>query len=516
MANKTLFASRDSRHAAVTRNHAGGAAYELSARQALAQLAITGCLNQTHYMSAELQLDELIAAAHQVEPEFLARTAIYCRKRGYMKDTPALLTALLASISPDHLGRAFAGAIDNGRMLRNFVQIMRSGVTGRRSLGTRPKRLVQDWLNGASDMSLLRASIGQDPSLADIIKMVHPRPATKQREAFYAWLIGKPCDVELLPEMVRAFIAFKQESKGRPIPDVPFQMLTSAELTRKHWAKIAENGGWQMLRMNLNTFHRHGVFEISACTRRLAKRLADRGEIARARVFPYQLMAAWMHADPKLPMVIREALQDAMELAIENVPVVRGRVVVCPDVSGSMSSPVTGHRYGSSSAIRCVDVAALFAAAILRRNPEARIMPFDFVVQDIQPNPRDTVMTNARLLASIGGGGTACSAPIARLNAEQAAADLVILVSDNESWADRRHGRGTPFMAEWQDLKRRCPDARLVCLDITPNATTPAYERNDVLNIGGFSDQVFELISAFADDRLGPDHWVGEIERIEL
>jgi 60 kDa SS-A/Ro ribonucleoprotein len=28
--------------------------------------------------------------------------------------------------------------IDNGRMLRNFVQIMRSGAVGRTSLGTRP------------------------------------------------------------------------------------------------------------------------------------------------------------------------------------------------------------------------------------------------------------------------------------------------------------------------------------------------------------------------------------------
>ena len=67
--------------------------------------------------------------------------------------------------------------IDNGRMLRNFVQIMRSGAVGRKSLGSRPKRLVQAWLATASDRAILRAAVGQAPSLADVIQMVHPKPA---------------------------------------------------------------------------------------------------------------------------------------------------------------------------------------------------------------------------------------------------------------------------------------------------------------------------------------------------
>ena len=41
-------------------------------------------------------------------------------------------------------------------------------------------------------------------------------------------------------------------------------------------------------------------------------------------------------------------------------------------------------------------------------------------------------MTNAARLAEIGGGGTACSAPLAKLNREKAKVDLVLIVSDNE------------------------------------------------------------------------------------
>ena len=71
-------------------------------------------------------------------------------------------------------------------------------------------------------------------------------------------------------------------------------------------------------------------------------------------------------------------------------------------------------------------------------------------------------------------------------------------------------------MKAWGLVKKRNPNAKLVCLDLTPNVTTPAFERQDVLNIGGFSDRVFDLIADFANDRLGPDHWIGQIEKIEL
>ena len=55
-----------------------------------------------------------------------------------------------------------------------------------------------------------------------------------------------------------------------------------------------------------------------------------------------------------------------------------------------------------------------------------------------------------------------------------------------------------------------------MCIDIQPNRTTQACEREDVLNVGGFSDQVFEVIAEFVRGRLTSDHWVGAIEKIEL
>jgi 60 kDa SS-A/Ro ribonucleoprotein len=517
MANTNLFQSLRGKllPTANATNFESAPAYAMSPRHRLAQYAATGALNDTFYANAEQQLDTVLELGQELDTRFIAQTALYCRERGYMKDMPALLLALLATKGADEFALVFDRVIDNGKMLRTFVQIMRSGAVGRRSLGTRPKKLVQRWLNTASEKALLSAAVGNAPSLADVVKMVHPKPAEAWREAFFAWLIGQPCNAVALPATVKAFEAFKHD-RSQPLPQVPFQMLTALDLSAEQWATIALQGGWHMVRMNLNTFARHGVYALPGMTEAIAERVRDADAIAAAKVLPYQLLAAYRNASTEVPLAVREALQDAMEFALRNVPALEGKVVVCPDVSGSMGSAVTSYRGTATSAVRCIDVAALVAAAFLRKHADALVLPFENDVVAVDLNPRDSVMTNAKKLADIGGGGTNCSAPLAWMNRKKVQADIVVFVSDNESWIDAKRSGATATMQQWLTFKRRNPQARLVCIDIAPYATTQAAERDDVLNVGGFSDEVFKLIASFANGQMSAAHWVGEIESIRI
>ena len=520
MANKSVFASTIGkmlpRPDAV--NKAGAQAFALSPKQKLAQLAATGCVNRTFYAEAREQVADLMPLLEELDADYVAKVAVYARKKGYMKDMPALLAAALTVKDMALAEKVFVHVVDNGRMLRTFVQIMRSGVVGRKSLGSGPKRLVQNWLNKATDAQLIKASVGRDPSLADIIKMVHPKPKDKSREAYFAYLIGKAHDADLLPDAIKAFEAFKVDMT-LPVPDVPFQMLTALDLKTTHWKAIADTAGWHMTRMNLNTFARHGVlggFGGFKMVSKLADRLRNQDLIKRSKVFPYQLLVAYLMASKDVPNRIKNALQDAMEIATQNVPTIKGHVAVCPDISGSMHWPVTGYRPGATTAVRCLDVAALITAAIIRKNPDATVMPFHYQVENARFNARDSVMTNAEKLASLPSGGTDCAAPLRLLNKRKAHVNMVILVSDNESWVNARHYRSTGVMSEWEALKARCPEAKLVCIDLVPNTTTQAFERVDILNVGGFSDAVFETLAQFSGGDVGIDHWVGEIERTSV
>ncbi|MGF7149169.1 60 kDa SS-A/Ro ribonucleoprotein [Sphingomonas zeicaulis] len=517
MANKSLFASAVAKFLprADAINHEGAPAYAYEPEAKLAQLAATGTLADNFYGDAGAQLADVLAAAKAVDPRFAAQAAVYARKSGAMKDMPALLAAWLTVAEPDLAVRVFGRVIDNGRMLRSFVQIMRSGQVGRSSLGTRPKRLVQQWLEQASMRSLMAAATGKDPSLADIVRMVHPKPADAARRAFYGWLIGKPYDVAALPAEIAAFEAWKQDSSG-PLPPVPFEWLTAFPLTAEQWSELAGTMGWQALRMNLNTLARNGAFDVEGTVDLVAARLADAEAIARVRPLPYQLMVALGQVDDRVPLRVQGALEAALEKALKAVPRVEGNIVICPDVSGSMQSPVTGFRKGASSKVRCIDIAALVAAAMLRTNRQARVMPFETRVVPLDLDPHARVAVNAARLAAVGGGGTTVSAPLAMLNAERAAVDLVVIVSDNASWVDAGKGRSgaTATMTEWDALKRRNRQAKLVCVDVQPYGTTQASGRVDILNVGGFSDAVFDTIARFASGETRD--WVELVKQVEV
>ena len=129
MANKNLFKTMVGKllPKADMINEAGGLAYQFDPKHALAQYAMTGCLNSTFYASEHDQLQSVLALCAKVEPEFIARTALFAREQGFMKDLPALLVAVLSVRSPGLMAEVFDRVIDNPKMLRNFVQILRSG-----------------------------------------------------------------------------------------------------------------------------------------------------------------------------------------------------------------------------------------------------------------------------------------------------------------------------------------------------------------------------------------------------
>lgn len=515
MAHQSLFASltAKARPRADTANQSGAPAYAYGPEAKLAQLAATGTLADGFYSGAEAQLADALAAAQAVSPEFVAKAAVYARTSGAMKDMPALLAAYLTVADPDLAVPVFRRVIDNGRMLRSFVQIMRSGQVGRSSLGTRPKRLVKEWLEQASMPRLMAAATGTSPSLADVVKMVHPAPADGARRAFYGWLIGKPYDVAALPSEIATFEAWKRDPKG-DLPQVPFEWLTAFPLSGEQWAVLASRMGWQALRMNLNTLARNGAFDVKGVTEAVAARLADAETIARVRPLPYQLMVALGQAGDGVPLAVQAALESALETSLTLVPALEGRIVVCPDVSGSMSSPVTGTRKGASSQVRCIDVAALVAAAVLRRNREARVIPFEQQVVALDLDPHARVAVNAAKLAGIGGGGTNVSAPLALLNQEKAKVDMVVIVSDNESWVDPSRRGVTATMAEWSKLKARNKGAKLICIDIQPYGTTQAKDGQDIMNVGGFTDAVFDAMARFAKGETRD--WVSIVNATEV
>ncbi|WP_041400983.1 TROVE domain-containing protein [Planctopirus limnophila] len=545
MANMSLFASILGRlPKANAVNEAGGLAYQLEPKHALAQVAATGTFNNAFYSTAESQLDEVLKLIDTVDDnQYLAKLALYAREKAFMKDMPAALLVALSVRDTELMHRVFDRVVDNGRVLRTVFQMIRSGQfknkagKSRVGLSSSVQRAFQRWLNTASVGKLLSASIGNDPSLRDILRMARPTPKDNARRAMFGWLTDKsidkwaPATEADLPVEVQSLIAYrKSESEEAQaliaggLDIVRWDLLSDAARGPKVWAVLARKMGPQALRMNLNTLLRHDVLATSAMVDYVADRIADKTEIQRSKQFPYQYFAAYLNADDNVPQKIKTALHKAAEIACGNVPELPGPVVIGLDTSGSMSSPVTGNRgRGATSKMRCIDVAALFAAAILRRNPASVVIPFDTSAYDVKIDPNDSILSIAQRLAKYGGGGTDCSLPLVVANQKYARRKFagMVLVSDNESWVGTgRHG-STGVMTAWEafssnqrKLSRKAAPPKLINIDLQPYQTVQACERTDIMNIGGFSDAVFNVISAFLADN--NQRFVAEVEAIEL
>lgn len=503
MANKTLFKSvktlvqvkANPKKWAEIVNEAGGAAFSFPDKQALSQFAVTGTFNGVFYASAEDQLEAVKKLVDKVDSKFIAKLAVYAHTSAFMKDMPAYLLAVLHARQENVLlSQVFNKVVSTFKMLSNFVQIVRSGVTGRKSFGTATKNLIKHWLSNKSPMQIFNGSIGlSNPSVSDIIKMVHPNGGVGPQAAMYAYIAetrGYEAKMELLPEDIQLFEQMKKGVKTDKVPNIPFRALTNIALSSEAWMDIARNMPFNTLRQNLNMLGKRGIYENHEWLKEIAAKVAE----ADGNVFPYQLFTTYQNTTD-LPSEISNALQDAAEIATVNVPQFGdGDVIVFVDVSGSMSSSVTGYRPGvPQSKTSCVDVAGLMASCVLRQNKNAEVVLFDTSVHNAKLNPRDSIMTNAKAISCFGGGGTDLACAMRYANQKKATAKTLIYVSDNCSWAGGRWGT----VGEWLTYKNRVPKAKLINIDIQSYAHSQVPDTKDVMNIGGFSDAIWPAIVGF-------------------
>jgi 60 kDa SS-A/Ro ribonucleoprotein len=240
----------------------------------------------------------------------------------------------------------------------------------------------------------------------------------------------------------------------------------------------------------------------------VAERLADRAAVAKSKVLPFQLFIAYKTLEESVPRLVREALEDALEQSFANVPTLPGVTCIAPDVSGSMSYGCVSAR----GAARFIDIAAIFAAACLKKSADAVVLPFEHQVVQVRLSARDTLMTTADKLAAVGGGGTAVGAPVSYLLEKRIQVDTFIGITDNEDWcygwdgrtlaqfhtlpAQRTKGDEYGFLNAWRKYKLVNPDAKAFLLTIAPyrHAVAPQDEAG-VFFVYGWSDAVLPFIA---------------------
>lgn len=158
-------------------------------------------------------------------------------------------------------------------------------------------------------------------------------------------------------------------------------MVTMGKLTaREQYEILYPEMGYMALLRNLRKLDEVGLKESDA--KKIKKRLADPGEVAKSKQLPFRFYSAWMNVPTNR---WKDALGAALNESLKNVPQVDGRSLILIDTSGSMEATMNPNRPRSSRSVfnastgqqeemgsrspRRVDAAALFGIALAMANP---------------------------------------------------------------------------------------------------------------------------------------------------
>jgi hypothetical protein len=125
--------------------------------------------------------------------------------------------------------------------------------------------------------------------------------------------------------------------------------------------------GLMALARNLRNFDEAGVPDAVADT--IIARFTDPAQIARSRMFPFRWLSAYQAA-PALRW--GQALDQALQAALSNLPALPGRTLVLVDTSGSMTTLGLSRR----STVSPLKAAAVFGVALAAKGEQVDLVGF--------------------------------------------------------------------------------------------------------------------------------------------
>ena len=324
--------------------------------------------------------------------------------------------------------------------------------------------------------------------LIDLVNLVHPIPTDKNAAALQALVAGelKSTDTWEAKLSKAGQVANSDEDKADRKANAWKELLTSGKI-----------GYFALLRNLRNIAEQAPGLTTEVCTL-----LTDKNRIKRSLVLPFRYLTA-MDAINESTMGNKRpflrALNQALELSLDNVPKFEGRTLIVLDDSGSMTG---GQRTNGRSPIQ---IGATFAAMLYKSN-DADLMRFSDNASYAKPYFGDAAMSIAeRLIKSARAAGTNFNAIFETANKPY---DRVIILSDMQGWI----GHYAPTKAFAAYKQRYAVDPYIYSFDLQGYGSLQ-FPEPKTFCLTGFSDKVFDIMQLLETDRQALVH---KIEAVEL
>lgn len=520
-----------------TTNHEGAGAYKMSPELELYSAVVTSTLDGKFYESGTDRLKRIQELMKKCDDTFVAKLAVYTREEMYLRTLPLVLTVELAK---NHSGddlisrlseRVIQRADEITEMLAYYqLANKRAGTKKLAKLSNQLKKGIGKAFYKFDEYQFSKYNKdGAEIKLRDALFLTHAKPRTEEEAALFKRIADNTLETPKTWETAM--------SKGGQ----------SGESKQKTWEEMimSRKMGYMATLRNLNNFVKNGVSPEAIA--QVCDYLRNPNAVANSKQLPFRFLSAYRmltaedptqaararrygatfasnnddHMSNPIVGEILDALEDAVKLSSANLPFnEKDRVCVAADVSGSMFDPIS-----QKSVVRQYDIGLLMAMTLQHK---CRFVTSGFFGNSWKTVnlPKSNILQNvSELYSREGEVGYATNGYKVLEWANKLADrdpnrvyDKFMFFTDEQMYGGRGRFYRTSdnrseMQKQWTAYKKKNPNAKLYLFDLAGYGTSPlSLDNNDVYHISGWSDKVWDILSAIED---GSDA-LKEINKIQL
>lgn len=543
--SKASVITQTEEHPAATLNYEGGLSYELDAKTRLYTRVATSLVGEPKFYQdgadhdAEILSD--VRAVAELDPEWILKLAAYARQVLHLRSVPTLLLVEASLIpackpwvrqySPQIVRRADELTEVVAYFTRRVGDIGSRGQSGGAyAFPNSLKRALADAFSRFDEYQLVKYDREGQVKLRDVLRVIDRKVGYPVGQAMRDYLVQGKLDEGALPLTAAKNRLMRQEQFGEEARALAQAAHATWEVviskfggSKETWEAVIPQMGYMALLRNLRNFLKAGVD-----LKPVLARITDSNEVQRSKQLPFRFFSAFREVEQMKSCEGRhatlEAVCQALELSVVNLPKLPGVTLIAADNSGSMEATLS-----QRGSVRYADVANLMGAIAHSLCEEAVVGAFgtDFAPVELDSTEStigrmhrfakaDTrgMSTNAyRVMQYLRGAwrqarsDSWCGATYERQDfkarTEPIRVDRIILLSDMQCYDDRYFYGGESLAAELRRYRAAVnPHVYVYSVDLAGYGTSqfPPDEPR-VAMLAGWSERILEFISLFEGDR---------------
>lgn len=541
------------------KNFMGEMAFKMEDKEELISTVMTTFLQNEYYEKEATKVARIQSLLKKVDPLFAAKLAIYARNDGNLRSVTHLIAADIAKyVSGTEWGKRFYNKIvvrpdDMSEIVSAYAHL--------NGMGQKDIKKIPNAIKGGFKTALERLDAyqldkykmnGKSVSMIDLIRLFHPKATQKNAEAFKRLING-----ESLEGLYEAKILEKQMTKaGQVTKDATAE--EKAEAKHDAIAEVLDNVKGMPI-MNLIRNLRNIILYAPDKVDDACAQLRIEDKILKSRLLPFRFATAYseiekmgyssvapttsiaFESDKEKSSLTRSefdeckkkvlnALEDAIQYSVKNIPELEGNVAILVDHSGSCRGDAGGSSAVSAfSKTSTAMIGNLFGSMMAYRQKNVYVGLFGDRLIDV-PMKREMKMLDFNKMsfdkgAKCGGCTEAGIYDFMRKCVdEKKKVDNVVVFSDCQigngqygftSWyGSTGRDHGPHFHELFKEFKKLNPMCNWIVVNLRQSGGTSVFDKSQrILNIAGWSDKIFDVIKSQCK---GWDAVIKEIEAIEI